>query len=82
MTDSKNNAYIEACLNSINEKKETIKRLEARNARLLAALDILCDEVGATELHGDEADNAFCPVCRAYKQAREVIAAEEKEQVK
>ena len=34
MTDSNGNAYIEACLRSINERTETIKRLEDRVATL------------------------------------------------
>ena len=82
MTDSKNDAYIEACFRSINERTETIKRLEARNARLLAALIDLCDEIANDEHHGDGADAEGCTICYAHKSAREAIAAEEKEQGK
>lgn len=45
--------------------------------KLREALERLCDEVAATEEHGDGAHDGSCPTCVAYALAREALAVKE-----
>ena len=41
---------------------------------LAKVLKLLCDEIAATELHGDGAHDQDCSVCRAHKRARNLLS--------
>jgi hypothetical protein len=67
-------AALREAQDSIIGTRSANTKLKVELARLREALENLCKQIEATEEHGAEADEDFCPVCDAIRKARAALA--------